>query len=77
VLLVAAALLLQSCQHVLHVDPGFRPDGLATLRVNPPPTYEGDAASWRVIIFGRATAMWPIRIIEPDAAPKQFDRIAR
>ena len=44
VLLVAAALLLQSWQRVLHVDPGFRPDGLATLRVNVPPTYKDDAA---------------------------------
>jgi putative ABC transport system permease protein len=44
VLLVAAALLLQSWQRVLHVDPGFRPDGLATLRVSLPPAYKGDVA---------------------------------
>ena len=43
VLLVAAALLLQSWQRVLHVDPGFRAEGLATLRVNLPATYKDDA----------------------------------
>jgi len=54
VLLVAAALLLQSWQRVLHVDPGFRVDGLATLRVNLPPTYKGDAAVQS--FYSRATA---------------------
>jgi putative ABC transport system permease protein len=54
VLLVAAALLLQSWQRVLRVDPGFRPDGLATLRVSLPPTYKtGDAIQ---AFYSRATA---------------------
>ncbi|HUB82469.1 MAG TPA: ABC transporter permease [Bryobacteraceae bacterium] len=44
VLLVASALLLQSWRRVLHVDPGFRADGLAILRVNLPPTYKDDAS---------------------------------
>ena len=44
VLLVAAALLLQGWQRVLRVDPGFRSDGLATLRMNLPPTYKGSEA---------------------------------
>jgi len=44
VLLVAAALLLQSWQRVLRVDPGFRPDGLAILHATLPPTYKSDAA---------------------------------
>lgn len=43
VLLVAAALLFQSWQRVLRVDPGFQPDGLATLRVNLPPAYNNTA----------------------------------
>jgi putative ABC transport system permease protein len=42
-LLVAAALLYQSWRRVLRVDPGFRPDGLATLRVSLPPSYTNDA----------------------------------
>lgn len=54
VLLVAAALLLQSWQRVLNVNPGFRPDGLATLRVNLPPTYGKDAAI--LSFYSRATA---------------------
>ena len=54
VLLVAAALLLESWQRVLRVDPGFRPGGLATLRVSPPPTYEEDAAMQS--FYSRATA---------------------
>jgi putative ABC transport system permease protein len=54
VLLVAAALLLESWQRVLRVDPGFRPDGLATLRVNLPPTYKGDTAIQS--FYSRATA---------------------
>lgn len=54
VLLAAAALLLQSWQRVLRVDPGFRPDGLATLRVTLPPTYKGDAAIQT--FYSRATA---------------------
>ena len=44
VLLVAAALLFQSWQRVLRVDPGFRADGLATVRVSLPTTYKDDAA---------------------------------
>ena len=54
VLLVAAALLLQSWQRVLHVDPGFRPGGLATLRVSLPPTYKDDAVI--EAFYSRATA---------------------
>ena len=54
VLLVAAALLLQSWQRVLRVDPGFRPDGLATLRVSLPTTYKDDAAIQS--FYSRATA---------------------
>ena len=54
VLLVAAALLLQSWQRVLRVDPGFRPDGLATLRVNLPPTYKDDVAIQS--FYSRSTA---------------------
>ncbi len=54
VLLVAATLLLQSWQRVLRLDPGFRPDGLATLRVNLPPTYKEDAAIQA--FYSRATA---------------------
>jgi putative ABC transport system permease protein len=54
VLLVAAALLLQSWQRVLRVDPGFRPEGLATLRVNLPPTYKDDSAIRT--FYSRATA---------------------
>jgi putative ABC transport system permease protein len=42
VLLVAAGLLLQSWWRLLAVDPGFRPDALATLRVNVPPAYKED-----------------------------------
>ncbi len=45
VLLVAAALLLQSWKRVLRVDPGFRSDGLATLQVSLPSTYKDDAGS--------------------------------
>jgi putative ABC transport system permease protein len=44
VLLVAAQLLLQSWQRVLRVDPGFRADSLATVRVALPPTYKDGAA---------------------------------
>jgi putative ABC transport system permease protein len=54
VLLVAAALLFQSWQRVLRVDPGFRPDGLATLRVNLPLTYTNDAAIQA--LYSRSTA---------------------
>jgi putative ABC transport system permease protein len=54
VLLVAAQLLLQSWQRVLRVDPGFRTEGLATLRVILPPTYK-DAASFQAF-YSRATA---------------------
>jgi len=54
VLLVAAALLLQSWKRVLRVDPGFRPDGLATLRVNLPSTYKEDSAIQS--FYSRATA---------------------
>lgn len=54
VLLVAAALLLQSWQRVLRVDPGFRPDGLATLRIFLPPGYKEDAAIQS--FYSRATA---------------------
>ena len=54
VLLVAAALLLQSWQRVLRVDPGFRPDGLATMRVNLPLTYKDDNAIRS--FYSRATA---------------------
>jgi putative ABC transport system permease protein len=54
VLLVAAQLLLQSWQRVLRVDPGFRPDGIATLRVMLPPTYTNNAAIQT--FYSRATA---------------------
>jgi putative ABC transport system permease protein len=54
VLLVAVALLLESWQRVLRVDPGFRPDGLATLRVNLPSTYKDDVAIQS--FYSRATA---------------------
>jgi putative ABC transport system permease protein len=54
VLLVGAALLLQSLQRVLHVDPGFRPEGLATLQVSLPTTYKGDASVQS--FYSRATA---------------------
>jgi len=54
VLLVAAGLVLQSWQRVLRVDPGFRPDGLATLRVTLPPTYKGDTQVQN--FYSRATA---------------------
>ena len=54
VLLVAAGLLLQSWQRLLGVDPGFRPDGLATLRVNVPPTYKEDGQIRA--FYSRATA---------------------
>lgn len=53
VLLVAAALLLQSWQRVLRVDPGFRPDGLATLHMTLPPTYLN--ASAMQTFYARAT----------------------
>jgi putative ABC transport system permease protein len=43
VLLVAAQLLFQSWQRVLRVDPGFQPDGLATVRVALPPRYNNSA----------------------------------
>jgi predicted permease len=54
VLLVAAALLLQSWQRVLRLDPGFRPDSLATLRINLPLTYKDDASIRG--FYSRATA---------------------
>ncbi len=54
VLLVAAALLLQSWRRVLRVDPGFRSDGLATLRVSLPSTYKDDVKIQS--FYSRATA---------------------
>ncbi len=54
VLLVAAQLLLQSWQRVLRVDPGFRPDGLATIRVSLPATYK-DGSAFQTF-YSRATA---------------------
>jgi len=44
VLLVAAGFLFRSWQRVMRVDPGFRSDGLATLRVSLPPAYQSNAA---------------------------------
>jgi hypothetical protein len=64
VLLVAAALVLQSWQRVLRMDPGFRPDGFAILRVSLPPTYKDDAAIQR--FYSRATA-------QPAALPAVTD----
>lgn len=54
VLLVGAGLLLQSWKRLFGVDPGFRPDGLATLRVNVPPTYKEDGQIRA--FYSRATA---------------------
>ncbi len=49
VLLIGAALLTQSLRHLSNVDPGFDPEGLLGIRINPPsPAYEEARAAVRL-----------------------------
>lgn len=56
-LLVGAGLLLRSFQHLLSVDPGFRPDGVLTFRISLPERSYGNDTTQRAFVTALASRL--------------------